>query len=149
MKVVLQRSRNARVIANNKIVGAIDSGLMILVGVTHEDNITDARYLADKIVNLRVFEDDNGKMNLSLLDVGGSVLSISQFTLYGDVKKGRRPNFTSAAEPEHAEKMYETLNGLIREKGVRVETGAFGKMMEVDFVNYGPVTIIIDSKQTV
>ncbi len=149
MKVVLQRAKNARVISNNKIVGAVDSGVMILVGVTHEDNIMDARYLADKIVNLRIFEDDEGKMNLSLLDVGGSVLSISQFTLYGDVRKGRRPNFTSAAKPEHAEKMYDTLNDLIRKKGARVETGAFGKMMEVDFVNDGPVTIILDSKQTV
>ncbi|MGD9677265.1 MAG: D-aminoacyl-tRNA deacylase [Vulcanibacillus sp.] len=145
MRVVLQRARNARVIVNNRIVGAIDSGALILVGITHEDKIKDARYLADKIVNLRIFEDEGGKMNLSLLDVGKSVLSISQFTLYGDTTKGRRPNFTNAAKPEHAEKMYDKLNEIIREKGVKVETGVFGKMMDIDFINDGPVTIILDS----
>ncbi len=148
LKIVLQRARNARVTVNSKIIGAIDFGLMILVGVTHEDNIIDAEHLAEKIVNLRIFEDDEGKMNLSLLDVGGSILSIPQFTLYGDTKKGRRPNFMSAAKPEHAEKMYDILNKLLREKGVKVETGAFGEMMEVDFVNVGPVTIVIESSQT-
>lgn len=148
LKIVIQRAKNARVAANGELIGEIDFGLMILVGVTHEDSIVDAANLADKIVNLRIFDDSDGKMNLSLLDVGGSILSISQFTLYGDTKKGRRPSFINAAKPEHAEKIYETLNKLLREKGVKVETGAFGKMMEVDFVNVGPITIILDSLQT-
>lgn len=146
MKVVVQRAKNAKVTVNQQVVGSIDHGLMILVGVTHEDNEEDVKYLADKIVNLRIFEDEEDKMNLSLLDVQGSVLSVSQFTLYGDAKKGRRPSFTNAAKPETANDLYEKLNEAIREKGVHVETGVFGEMMDVSFTNDGPVTIILESE---
>jgi len=147
LKVIVQRARNAQVTVNNQIVGAIDYGLMLLVGVTHDDNQEDVQYLADKIVNLRIFEDEEEKMNLSLLDVQGSVLSISQFTLYADTKKGRRPSYINAARPEVANQWYEQLNEAIREKGVTVETGTFGAMMDVQFINEGPVTIILESEQ--
>jgi len=147
LKVIVQRARNAQVTVDNQIVGAIDYGLMLLVGVTHDDNQEDVQYLADKIVNLRIFEDEEEKMNLSLLDVQGSVLSISQFTLYADTKKGRRPSYINAARPEVANQWYEQLNEAIREKGVTVETGTFGAMMDVQFINEGPVTIILESEQ--
>lgn len=147
MKVVVQRAKRAKVIVENEVVGNIDHGLMLLVGVTHEDTVEDAAYLADKIANLRIFEDENDKMNLSLLDVKGGILSVSQFTLYGDCRKGRRPNFMSAAKPEHATVIYDSFNKELREKGITVETGTFGAMMEVDFVNDGPVTLIVESKE--
>ncbi|MEK5441702.1 D-aminoacyl-tRNA deacylase [Fredinandcohnia sp. FSL W7-1320] len=146
MKVVVQRAKNARVVVQNEVVGAIKNGLMLLVGITHTDTMEDIKYVADKIVNLRIFEDDEGKMNQSLLDVKGDILSVSQFTLYGDCRKGRRPNFMDAAKPEFAEKMYDLFNAEIREKGVHVETGSFGAMMDVQFTNVGPVTLIIESK---
>ncbi|WP_409297507.1 D-aminoacyl-tRNA deacylase [Peribacillus sp. SCS-26] len=146
MKVVLQRSKRASVSVSGKIAGEIESGLVLLAGITHEDTEADAAYLAEKIVNLRIFEDENEKMNLSLLDTGGSILSISQFTLYGDSRKGRRPNFMNAARPEKAEPLYDTFNSMLREKGAAVETGQFGAMMEVSLVNDGPVTLILDSK---
>lgn len=146
MRVVLQRAKRAEVRVEGNVVGCIDKGLMLLVGVTHEDTSEDAAYVADKIVNLRIFEDENDKMNLSLLDVGGEILSVSQFTLYGDCRKGRRPNFMDAAKPDHASEVYETFNEKLREKGVAVETGEFGAMMEVDFINDGPVTLIVESK---
>lgn len=146
MRVVVQRSKDASVTADGKVTGQIAAGLVLLVGVTHEDTEQDAAYLADKIVNLRIFEDDSEKMNLSIKDAGGQILSISQFTLYGDCRKGRRPNFMEAARPEHAEKIYHHFNSLIREKGIQVETGIFGAMMEVSLVNDGPVTLILDSK---
>jgi D-aminoacyl-tRNA deacylase len=146
MKVVVQRAKDARVIVQNEEVGAIKNGLMLLVGITHSDTLEDIKYVADKIVNLRIFEDDEGKMNQSLLDVKGDILSVSQFTLYGDCRKGRRPNFMDAAKPEFAEKMYDLFNAEIREKGVHVETGSFGAMMDVQFTNVGPVTLIIESK---
>ncbi len=146
MKVVVQRARNANVKVDGQVVGSIEFGLMVLVGVTHEDTEKDAEFLADKVVNLRIFDDEEGKMNLSLLDVGGEVLSVSQFTLYGDCRKGRRPNFMQAAKPDIAEKLYESFNDKLREKGVRVETGSFGAMMAVEFTNVGPVTLIIESK---
>ncbi|OEF98978.1 D-tyrosyl-tRNA(Tyr) deacylase [Vulcanibacillus modesticaldus] len=145
MRVVLQRAKNAKVYVDNQVVGAIDYGVMILVGVTHDDDEKDIQYIADKIVNLRIFEDEQGKMNLSLLDVKGSVLSVSQFTLYGDARKGRRPNFMNAAKPEVANKWYQRLNEVIKEKGIHVETGIFGEMMDVEFTNDGPVTIILES----
>jgi len=145
LRVVIQRAKKASVTVNGEIVGKIDHGLMILVGVTHEDEEKDIQFMADKIVNLRIFEDENDKMNLSLLDVKGSILSVSQFTLYGDAKKGRRPNFMQAAKPEHANKLYEQLNDAIREKGVHVETGLFGEMMDVNFTNDGPVTILLET----
>lgn len=146
MRIVVQRSKNASVTVNDKVIGEIDKGLVLLVGVTHDDTNDDANYLADKIVNLRIFDDENGKMNLSLLDVGGSILSISQFTLYGDCRKGRRPNFMGAAKPEHALYLYQYFNGLLSEKNVVVETGEFGAEMDVALVNDGPVTLILDSK---
>lgn len=146
MRIVVQRSKQATVTVNEKTVGEIDSGLVLLVGITHDDTEEDARYLADKIVNLRIFEDESGKMNDSLLDVGGSILSISQFTLYGDCRKGRRPNFMGAAKPEQAESLYNYFNRLLMEKNIKVETGEFGAMMDVSLINDGPVTLIVDSK---
>ncbi|PLR78034.1 D-tyrosyl-tRNA(Tyr) deacylase [Bacillus sp. V3-13] len=146
MRVVVQRSREAKVTVAGTVVGKIQHGFVLLVGVTHEDNAGDAAYLADKIANLRVFEDENGKMNLSLLDVGGEVLSVSQFTLYGDCRKGRRPNFMDAAKPGQAAEIYGIFNQLLTEKGIHVETGRFGEMMNVELNNDGPVTLIIDSK---
>jgi D-tyrosyl-tRNA(Tyr) deacylase len=146
MRVVLQRAKKAEVRVEGGVVGKIDRGLMLLVGVTHEDTREDAAYVAEKVANLRIFEDENDKMNHSLLDVDGQVLSVSQFTLYGDCRKGRRPNFMDAAKPDHAEMIYEAFNEELRGKGVKVETGKFGAMMEVDFVNDGPVTMIVESK---
>lgn len=146
MRIVVQRSKEAHVSVEGEIVGKINSGYVLLVGVTHEDTEKDAEYLADKIANLRIFEDENGKLNLSLLDVGGEVLSVSQFTLYGDCRKGRRPNFMDAAKPDHALKIYEQFNDYLREKGIHVETGKFGAMMDVHLTNDGPVTLIVESK---
>jgi len=146
MRVVVQRSKNAKVTVNDEITGQISKGLVLLVGVTHEDKEEDAVFLAEKIVNLRIFEDDAGKMNLSLLDVGGEILSVSQFTLYGDCRKGRRPNFMEAARPEQANQLYERFNNLLREKDIKVETGIFGAMMDVELINDGPVTLIVESK---
>jgi D-aminoacyl-tRNA deacylase len=146
MRVVVQRSKKAKVSVNGEVTGEISSGLVLLVGVTHNDSDIDAAFLADKIANLRIFEDDAGKMNLSLLDVGGEILSVSQFTLYGDCRKGRRPNFMDAARPEQANQLYERFNSLLREKGIKVETGIFGAMMDVELINDGPVTLIVDSK---
>jgi D-aminoacyl-tRNA deacylase len=144
MKVVLQRSKQASVTVDGEVKGRIQSGLVLLVGITHGDTEAEAAYIADKVVNLRIFEDDDGKMNDSLLDRGGEILSISQFTLYGDTRKGRRPNFMDAAKPEEAEAIYERFNALLREKGVQVETGVFGAMMDVQLVNDGPVTLIVE-----
>jgi D-aminoacyl-tRNA deacylase len=146
MRVVVQRSKQAKVTVDGSIVGEIQKGFVLLVGVTHDDQEGDATFLAEKIVNLRVFEDSNGKMNDSLLDVGGEILSVSQFTLYGDCRKGRRPNFMDAAKPDHALAMYERFNQLLRDKGVKVETGEFGAMMDVQLINDGPVTLILESK---
>jgi D-aminoacyl-tRNA deacylase len=146
MRVVVQRSKAASVTVAGEITGKIDNGLVLLVGVTHDDNEDAAAYLADKIVNLRIFEDEAEKMNLSLLDVGGQILSISQFTLYGNCLKGRRPNFMEAARPDQAIQIYDAFNRFLQEKGVHVETGRFGAMMEVSLVNDGPVTLIVESK---
>lgn len=146
MRAVIQRARHASVTVENDVVGAIDNGLVILLGVTHEDTIEDAKYLANKIVHLRIFEDGDGKMNLSLKDIGGDLLSISQFTLYSDTRKGRRPNFMGAAGADHARTMYETFNDLLRDMDINVKTGKFGAMMDVNFTNVGPVTLILDSK---
>ncbi|EGL81640.1 D-tyrosyl-tRNA(Tyr) deacylase [Caldalkalibacillus thermarum TA2.A1] len=147
MRVVVQRSKQAKVTVNGHITGQIEHGFVVLVGVTHEDTPQDAAYLAEKVAHLRVFEDETGKMNRSLLDVGGQVLSVSQFTLYGDCRKGRRPNFMQAAKPEQAKALYEKFNQDLQEKGVHVETGEFGAMMKVELVNDGPVTLIIDSQE--
>jgi D-aminoacyl-tRNA deacylase len=145
MRIIVQRSKEASVTVEEKIIGKIDHGFVLLVGVTHEDREEDAAYLADKIVHLRVFEDENGKMNHSLLDVGGSILSVSQFTLYGDCRKGRRPNFMAAAKPEYALSIYQYFNEQLKQKGVHVETGEFGAMMNVSLNNDGPVTLILES----
>ncbi|WP_087971776.1 D-aminoacyl-tRNA deacylase [Oceanobacillus rekensis] len=147
MKAVIQRAKDASVRVEGELVGEITEGFVVLLGVTHEDTEEDVNYLVGKIIHLRVFEDENEKMNLSLQDVNGSILSISQFTLYGDTKKGRRPNFMQAAKPYAANKMYESFNASIREHGIHVETGTFGAMMDVTFTNAGPVTLIIDSKE--
>jgi D-aminoacyl-tRNA deacylase len=146
MRVVVQRCKQAEVTVNETTVGRIEHGLMLLVGITHEDTEQDAKYLAEKVSGLRIFEDETGKMNLSVLETGGQILSVSQFTLYGDCRKGKRPNFMSAARPELAKPLYEKFNELLRVQGLRVETGAFGEMMDVQFTNWGPVTLIIDSK---
>ncbi|WML45510.1 D-aminoacyl-tRNA deacylase [Neobacillus sp. PS3-40] len=146
MRIVVQRSKKASVTVDGEVTGQISSGLVLLVGVTHQDTVEDASYLADKIANLRIFEDENEKMNFSLVDVGGQILSISQFTLYGDCRKGRRPNFMDAARPEQASQIYENFNSILREKGIQVETGVFGAMMDVALINDGPVTLILESK---
>ncbi|MCM3746673.1 D-aminoacyl-tRNA deacylase [Paenibacillus pasadenensis] len=147
MKVVVQRCSSAEVTVDGESVGRIGHGLMLLVGLTHEDSEADIRWMADKIAGLRIFEDEAGKMNLSVREAGGDILSVSQFTLYGDARKGRRPNFMAAARPEQAEPMYESFNNTLREAGLRVETGRFGAMMNVALVNDGPVTLILDSKE--
>lgn len=146
MKVVVQRCKEAQVTVDGEVTGAIGQGLMVLVGVTHEDTDKDAKYLADKVAGLRIFEDDEGKMNYSVMEVGGGILSVSQFTLYGDCRKGKRPNFMAAAKPDIAEGLYEQFNRELRDKGLEVPTGRFGAMMDVTFTNWGPVTLIIDSK---
>lgn len=151
MRAVIQRVREASVSVDDQIVGAIGVGLLILVGVTHDDTLVDARWLAQKIATLRIFEDDAGKLNpkgtfsLSALDVGASALVVSQFTLYADARRGRRPDFIDAARPEIAEPLIERLVALLREQGLRVETGKFKARMLVKIFNDGPVTIILDS----
>ncbi|MNI05641.1 D-tyrosyl-tRNA(Tyr) deacylase [compost metagenome] len=146
MRVVIQRSKEAQVTVDGNITGRIEQGLVLLVGVTQDDTEKDAKYLAEKVAGLRIFEDETGKMNLSVVEVKGQILSISQFTLYGDCSKGRRPNFMSAARPELAKPLYEAFNENLRKLDLQVETGIFGEMMDVSFTNWGPVTLIIDSK---
>lgn len=146
MKVIIQRCSSAKVTVDEEIIGQINQGLMLLVGVTHEDEEKDADYLAEKIAGLRIFEDESGKMNHSVLDVQGAILSVSQFTLYADTRKGKRPNFMAAAKPDLAEPLYEYFNEQLRKKGLHVETGKFGAMMDVSLTNDGPVTLILESK---
>jgi D-tyrosyl-tRNA(Tyr) deacylase len=128
------------------LTGEIDGGLGVLVGVTHGDGVQDVQWMAEKVANLRIFEDESGKMNRSVQDVGGGILLVSQFTLYGDARKGRRPSFTSAAPPEQAERLYDDLVSALETRGIRVQTGVFQAMMQVSLCNDGPVTIILDSK---
>ncbi|MDW2884032.1 D-aminoacyl-tRNA deacylase [Exiguobacterium artemiae] len=144
MRVVLQRVKEASVTVEGTITGQIDQGFLLLVGVTHDDTLEQVNWLADKIAGLRVFEDEEERMNLSLQDVEGKILSVSQFTLYGDVKKGRRPAFTEAAKPDVANELYEAFNARLRQQGIIVETGQFGAMMDVALVNDGPVTLILE-----
>jgi D-tyrosyl-tRNA(Tyr) deacylase len=146
MKVVVQRVSEARVTVRSDVVGEIGAGLMLLVGVGQDDGESDLIWMADKLAGLRIFEDDAGKMNLSVEDIQGAVLSVSQFTLYGDCRKGKRPNFMAAAKPELAESLYGQFNERLRARGLKVETGRFGAMMEVSLVNDGPVTLILDSR---
>lgn len=147
MKVVIQRSKNSNVKINNEIVGEINNGLVILLGVGKNDTIDDIDYLVNKIVNLRIFEDADGKMNESLLDIGGEVLLISQFTLFADTKKGRRPSFINAGTAEKAKEYYEIFEDRLNQQGVLTQTGVFQAHMEVNIINDGPVTIIIDTKE--
>src|ERR1700692_2847672 len=145
MRAVVQRVSRAQVTVNGEIAGQIGLGLLVLLGVGRDDSEADATYLAEKIAGLRVFEDAQGKMNLSVKDVGGSVLAVSQFTLYGDVRRGKRPSFDAAAPPEKARQLYEFFVEQIRASGLRCETGRFQETMKVELVNEGPVTIILDS----
>ena len=145
MRAVVQRVKESHVTVANEIVAGIGCGLLVLLGVAKGDTHKDAKYLADKISHLRIFEDDQGKMNRSLLETGGSMLVVSQFTLLGDCRKGRRPSFIQAARPEAADHLYESFTGLVRNMGVDVKTGRFRTMMTVALINDGPVTIIIES----
>ena len=145
MRAVIQRLKS-KVTVDNNIVGSINQGFVVLLGVTHEDTLEDIKYLAEKIINLRIFEDEQGKLNLSLVDIQGEILSVSQFTLYADCRKGRRPSFTNAAPPEMANNLYLEFNNYLRELGIKVATGVFQAHMDVELVNNGPVTIILDSK---
>ena len=147
MRAVLTRVKSASVTVDGSVIGQIGQGFLILLGVTHEDTEAQAVKLADKLMGLRIFEDENGKMNRSLEDVGGQVLVVSQFTLYGNCKKGRRPEFLAAARPEIAIPLYEKFIALCRDKGFSVETGEFGAEMLVEAVNDGPVTLIVDTDQ--
>lgn len=146
MKAIVQRSTGAKVNVDNETIGEIEYGLVVLIGITETDTDADIEAIVQKLIHLRIFEDEAGKLNLSLLDVGGSVLSISQFTLYADIRKGRRPSFVKAAHPDKANVLYELFNESIREKGIKVETGQFGAMMEVSLTNHGPVTIILETE---
>lgn len=145
MRAVLQRVRRARVLIEGDVVGAIDAGLVVLLGVAPTDTPDHARWLADKTVHLRIFADDAGKMNRDVAEAGGAVLVVSQFTLFGDCSKGRRPSFLGAAQPDVAIPLYEAYQDAVRAHGVRVATGRFGADMQVDLVNDGPVTLIVDT----
>jgi D-tyrosyl-tRNA(Tyr) deacylase len=145
MRAVIQRVKQSSVKTNDEIVGRIGQGLLVLLCVAKGDSVADADYLANKIINLRIFEDEDGKMNQSLLETGGELLAVSQFTLLADCRKGRRPSFIAAAEPGKATELYEKFVERVRQKGVAVQTGRFRAMMEVALINDGPVTIIIES----
>jgi len=146
MRVVVQRVKSSSVTVDGRVVAEIGNGLLVLLGVAKPDTSDDADYLAEKIVNLRIFEDENGKLNRSLLSTGGQMLVVSQFTLLGNCNKGRRPSFVHAAEQDQAVKLYERFIEQVREKGVSVKTGRFRAMMEVGLINDGPVTLIVESK---
>lgn len=147
MRAVVQRVSRASVVVEERVVGEIGSGVLVLLGVSEIDGENDADYLAEKIFGLRIFEDADGKMNRSLSDIGGAVLAVSQFTLYGDVRRGKRPSFDAAARPERARELYERFVAEIRRRGLRCETGQFQAMMSVSLMNEGPVTILLDSSK--
>ena len=147
MRAVLQRVSHASVAVDGEIKGKIGKGLLVFLAVCDEDTENDLIYLADKITGLRIFEDENEKMNLSLEDIKGEILIISQFTLYGDCRKGKRPSFTSAGKPDYAEKMYENFIEYVKEQGIYTQSGVFGADMKVELLNDGPVTILLDSKK--
>jgi len=149
MRSVIQRVNSGSVTVDGKVVGSIGKGFVVLLGVSEKDTQEDVAYMADKIVNLRIFEDEDEKMNLSLLDIKGELLVVSQFTLYGDCRKGRRPNFMSAARPEKAVELYEELVKRCREMGIKTETGTFQASMKVNIENDGPVTVIVDSEKII
>ena len=145
MRIIVQRSLKSSVTVNNEIVGSIDKGLVLLVGFTHTDTCSDIDYLIKKVLNLRIFDDENGIMNKSILDVGGSILSISQFTLYADTKKGNRPSYIQALGSDKAKKLYEEFNDKLSDY-IKVEKGIFGSDMKVSITNDGPITIILESR---
>jgi len=147
MRAVIQRVKRAEVRVNAQAVGAVGEGMLVLLGVGKEDTPETARSLADKVVNLRIFDDDEGRMNRSLLEIGAGLLCVSQFTLYGDCRKGRRPSYDRAAPPEKARQLYETFVGAVRAAGINVATGQFQAMMDVELVNDGPVTLLLDSER--
>jgi len=147
MRAVVQRVKEARVEVNESRVSGISTGLLVYLGVQQADELGDVEYICDKIAGLRVFEDPTGKMNLSIQEVGGSLLLVSQFTLYGDCRKGKRPSFSEAAPPEEASMLYELLTAKCRERGIAVETGVFREMMKVYSINDGPVTLLLDSRK--
>ena len=147
MKAVVQRVRNANVKVDDKVIGSIGNGILLLLGIEETDEDKDLEYMCDKVPNLRIFEDENGKMNKNLLDVEGSILVISQFTLLGDARKGRRPSFIAAARPDKAIPMYEKYIAEMKEKNIFTQTGEFGADMKVELTNDGPVTILLDSKK--
>jgi D-tyrosyl-tRNA(Tyr) deacylase len=147
MRAVVQRVTQARVDVEAQTVGRIDRGLLVLLGVARDDTNADADYLAEKVANLRIFNDDQGKMNRSLVETAGGLLVVSQFTLYGDVRRGRRPSYTDAAEPDRAIALYEYFVERARGYGIKVETGVFQAMMQVSLINDGPVTILLDSRK--
>ena len=148
MRAVIQRVTHAQVAVNGEVTGRITRGLVVLLGVGNADTKSDADYMADKIVSLRIFEDDNSKMNLSVSDIRGEILVVSQFTLYGDVRRGKRPSFDAAAPPQPARELYEYFVARIRATGLLCETGRFQETMQVELVNNGPVTILLDSAKT-
>ena len=145
MRIVLQRVKRASVSVNGTITGSISHGLLILIGIHKDDTLRNGQFLSDKCADLRIFADDTGKMNRSLVDTGGGALIVSQFTLYGDCAKGRRPSFTDAAGPEKGNELYEYFVGLMKNRVTNVETGLFGAMMDVELVNDGPVTFVLDA----
>lgn len=147
MRAIVQRVSQASVSVDNKVVGSIGEGLLVFLGIGKEDDDKDLEYLVDKVLGLRIFQDEDDKMNLSLLDIKGELLVISQFTLYGDVRKGRRPSFTDSGHPEIAEKTYLEFIDKCNEKGIKTEKGVFGADMDVSLINQGPVTIMLDSKK--
>lgn len=147
MRAVVQRISQGKVVVDDQVTGVIDNGLLVFLGVTKEDTIQDVKYMAEKIVNLRIFEDEDEKMNLSVIDIEGKILAVSQFTLLGDCRKGRRPNFTEAARPEMADELYQAFISECEGLGVKVETGVFQAHMMVHSINDGPVTMLIDSKK--
>lgn len=147
MRAVVQKVLSSKVTVDEEVVGQINQGLMVLLGVTHDDTSKDVDYMVDKVTNLRIFEDEDGKMNLSLKDVDGEVLAVSQFTLYGDARRGRRPSFSDAARPEVANPLYEEFVEKIKKQGINVGTGQFGAHMMVDLTNDGPVTILLESRK--
>lgn len=148
MRAVVQRVSRCRVTVGGRVMGEIGAGLLVLLGVSKTDTEAAADYLVEKVIGLRIFEDAEGKMNLSVQDAGGAVLVVSQFTLYGDVRRGKRPSFDAAARPEEAKRLYEYFVSKIRAAGLRCETGEFQAMMEVELVNSGPVMILLDSEKT-
>lgn len=148
MRAVVQRAKHASVVIDSETVGRIDQGLVVFLGIQPNDGEEQINWMADKIVNLRLFPDDQGKMNLSLFDIEKEMLIVSQFTLYGDCRKGRRPGFSSAAPPELAEPLYRRFIEVVEKLGIRCATGRFGAMMDVELVNDGPVTLLLDSDKT-